>query len=388
MITKFNNIEYLKILEAIKTRNENKIKQKIDEIRVFFELSRTNDKKIKKFLEENSWEDLEKLLFLLFKYSKRNENYIDFKYINPLLWFLDKTKYKKKLKILSQKEIYKVLKMEPFKEEFYKKDDLKIKQMSKDTNFSVVVFSPNQYSLYSLGIVELLKRNNITINKVYVKNIFSINRFKNELKFGGKKFLKKIWRKLILRKSENKGKNKNNIENYLKENNIKKENIKKWCSKNNIFYQVVDNFNDENVVKEIKEINPTIIVFTGGGILKKQVLMASKIGVLNCHMGILPNYRGMDIIQWAILEKRLDLIGLSCHIMTEKIDEGPIVSNLNIDISKLENIGEKRNLIEANMPKFLLDNILKLKVEAKAYIQKREEGIVYFKMHPLLEKKL
>ena len=85
--------------------------------------------------------------------------------------------------------------------------------------------------------------------------------------------------------------------------------------------------------------------------------MASKIGVLNCHMGILPNYRGMDIIQWAILEKRLDLIGLSCHIMTEKIDEGPIVSNLNIDISKLENIGEKRNLIEANMPKFLLDNI-------------------------------
>ena len=58
-------------------------------------------------------------------------------------------------------------------------------------------------------------------------------------------------------------------------------------------------------------------------ILKTNILKSPSIGVLNCHPGLLPNFRGCTCVEWSIyLDKP---VGNTVHFMTEGIDEGPIV---------------------------------------------------------------
>lgn len=65
-------------------------------------------------------------------------------------------------------------------------------------------------------------------------------------------------------------------------------------------------------------------LLTGAGIVDKSVILASKMGCLNAHPAILPGLRGMDVVDWAILENLP--IGISVHFVAAKIDAGPIVA--------------------------------------------------------------
>ena len=58
-------------------------------------------------------------------------------------------------------------------------------------------------------------------------------------------------------------------------------------------------------------------------IIKSNVLRSPRIGVLNCHPGLLPNLRGCTCVEWAVyLDEQ---VGNTVHFMNESIDEGPIV---------------------------------------------------------------
>lgn len=58
-------------------------------------------------------------------------------------------------------------------------------------------------------------------------------------------------------------------------------------------------------------------------IYKKKTLHTPKLGALNIHHGILPEYRGTMCDLWAIYEKRDP--GFTLHQMNEKIDDGKII---------------------------------------------------------------
>jgi methionyl-tRNA formyltransferase len=58
-------------------------------------------------------------------------------------------------------------------------------------------------------------------------------------------------------------------------------------------------------------------------ILKAAMLSAASLGVLNCHPGLLPYYRGSSCVEWALL--RGDAVGNTVHLMTKGIDEGDVL---------------------------------------------------------------
>ncbi|WP_199856850.1 formyltransferase family protein [Nocardia suismassiliense] len=49
--------------------------------------------------------------------------------------------------------------------------------------------------------------------------------------------------------------------------------------------------------------------------------------VLNCHLGRLPSYRGMRPVNWA-LKNRESVHGVTIHEVIERVDSGPIVSQV------------------------------------------------------------
>lgn len=66
-------------------------------------------------------------------------------------------------------------------------------------------------------------------------------------------------------------------------------------------------------------------------IIKKMTLAAPRIGVLNCHPGELPWYRGCTVVEWALFNG--DRIANTAHLMTEDVDRGPVVIIAPVDVA-------------------------------------------------------
>ena len=84
-------------------------------------------------------------------------------------------------------------------------------------------------------------------------------------------------------------------------------------------------------------------------LLDKKTLSFFKYGVLNCHFGDLPRYRGNACPNWAILngEKR---IGISIHLMDEGLDSGNIIIKKYFPLNERITIQEFYNYAEEIVP--------------------------------------
>jgi methionyl-tRNA formyltransferase len=84
--------------------------------------------------------------------------------------------------------------------------------------------------------------------------------------------------------------------------------------------------NDQNApdsLAQLKEWSPDLIIFTGGNIVRKQLLDVPRLGLLNVHLGLLPEIRGMSSPEWSLL-KHVP-VGVTVHYMDAGIDTGPIL---------------------------------------------------------------
>lgn len=110
----------------------------------------------------------------------------------------------------------------------------------------------------------------------------------------------------------------------------------------NVF--IVDDFNGEYCESILKRMEPDIIVLGGSGIIKKNIIAIPKIGIINGHPGLLPRYRGVDVIPWAIYNG--DDVGVTIHFVDDGIDTGRIVTQEIIKIERRDNIGKLRRKAE------------------------------------------
>jgi folate-dependent phosphoribosylglycinamide formyltransferase PurN len=256
-----------------------------------------------------------------------------------------------------------------------------MKKLSK-----VVIICPNPKSLYTTAVCELLQREGIQIQAVFVKK-FTFMRFKDEFARDGKRLLKKIWRKLILR---NKSYSQfNNIENILKyriDKNIELKDVRELENKGIPIFFVQD-LNSEKVEGKFKDLSPDLVVFTGGGMIRENILKNSGAGIFNCHMGILPQYRGMDVVEWPILNNDFNNIGLTVHFMEKGVDTGAILLKHYINIQRHDNIKTLRIRFEPLMVECMVKTVVDfLNGHIKPEKQCIDDGKQYFVMHPQLEK--
>jgi len=106
---------------------------------------------------------------------------------------------------------------------------------------------------------------------------------------------------------------------------------------------------DQNSVASISQLKtwvPDAIVFTGGNILRKELLQVPRLGVLNAHLGLLPEIRGMSSPEWSLL-KRVP-VGVTIHYMDEGIDTGPVLQRYEFhDLARCASLSDLRNQLIA-----------------------------------------
>ena len=118
-------------------------------------------------------------------------------------------------------------------------------------------------------------------------------------------------------------------------------------------------------------------------ILSERIISVPKIGILNCHPGILPNYRGCSSVEWSLYND--DDVGNTAHLMKKEIDEGPIILIEKLDTSKYDTYQDIRiaNYLDSINVIIKAVNILSVK---KINFQNYPKNGNYYK--PIDDKKL
>ena len=90
--------------------------------------------------------------------------------------------------------------------------------------------------------------------------------------------------------------------------------------------------NSDEYKKELIRLNPDIVIVGNWNEkLKKSIIDIPKIATINVHPSLLPKYRGPNPYIQTILHGEKQS-GVTFHIMTEKIDAGPILAQQRLDI--------------------------------------------------------
>lgn len=106
-------------------------------------------------------------------------------------------------------------------------------------------------------------------------------------------------------------------------------------------------FGDDEV-NFLKDLQPDVVVVVAyGKILPKSVLEIPKFGCVNVHASLLPRHRGASPIQASIICGD-DVTGVSVIFLTEKLDSGDIIDQIEVEIGRNETTPElSRKLAKA-----------------------------------------
>ena len=103
----------------------------------------------------------------------------------------------------------------------------------------------------------------------------------------------------------------------------------------------VDDINSALCIEELIDFQPELVLYCGGGILRQSFLDASDCCVLNSHSGPLPEVRGVNAFEWALL------LGLppkgTIHQIDRGIDTGPPCLEFAIDVIKGDSVVSLRS---------------------------------------------
>lgn len=250
---------------------------------------------------------------------------------------------------------------------------------------SVVIFSPNRYSLYTISVTELLLRQNVEVKAVIVRKLVNPGRFASEFRRDGVRLLKKIWKKLVLRQKAYADQPFETMASFMRAEGIIFKSVDALAREHNIPLQYCRDLNDAEVVSDLRRLKPDLVLFTGGGLIRKDILANAGAGVVNCHMGMLPKYRGMDVVEWPILEGDLEHIGMTVHFMDEGVDTGDILRTRKVDFAAGDTIKQIRDRFEPLMCREIVSVCVDfLEGIVKKQPQKKSAGRQYFVMHPRL----
>lgn len=140
--------------------------------------------------------------------------------------------------------------------------------------------------------------------------------------------------------------------------------------------------NEPEFLNALRKLQPDIVVHAGAGIIRAPFLSVPRLGTINAHMGLLPRYRGMNVAEWAALQR--DPVGCTVHLMDAGIDTGDILCVRRVDVSTARNISELRDLVDEAQLKLLGEVLRYILLTGKlpeTRVQEAEEGVQFFQMH-------
>jgi methionyl-tRNA formyltransferase len=144
--------------------------------------------------------------------------------------------------------------------------------------------------------------------------------------------------------------------------------------------------NSPRALSQLKRWSPDLAIFTGGNILRDEVLKIPRLGVLNSHLALLPEIRGMSSPEWSLLCGVP--LGITIHFMDSGLDTGPILSRREFTgADDCDSLTDLRNRMIAEGIELLAEAVAGLdRSTVSAVLQAdRETDRQFFVMHERLK---
>ena len=252
-----------------------------------------------------------------------------------------------------------------------------------------VLLAPIHNSLYARLIADaLIRENDIEISAVIVRSIWNPRRLRSEFKRDGGRLVRKIFQKLVIGDNRFSANNGKNLSALAKQQHLKYKKLSDLAKDQKIPYHIVADHNHPKCLQILQKLQPDIIIFTGGGLLRQPLLAIPRLGVLNCHTGILPQYRGMDVVEWTVVEENIETIGFGAtlHFMDTGVDSGPILLKKKITLTPNATFETIRAELETLMVDLMIQGARGLRDGSLSPVpQKINDGRQYFVMHPRIK---
>ncbi len=253
----------------------------------------------------------------------------------------------------------------------------------------VALLSPIHNSLYSrLVAQQVMNESGLELMCAVVRTPWDLKRIRSEMTRDGVRLLKKVQQKLVLGEAAYPAEDAETLPALAKRLELNARSLNELCLGQQIPCLTVRDHNDPRALELLRSVQPDVIAFTGGGLLRKDLLAIPRLGVLNCHSGILPLYRGMDVVEWPMIEGRLEDVGvgLTLHFMDAGVDTGPILLQKRVELRPGDTIALLRRRMEPMMVEVMLEGLRGLRDGTiTPNPQRAEDGRQYFVMHPRIK---
>lgn len=148
--------------------------------------------------------------------------------------------------------------------------------------------------------------------------------------------------------------------------------VKKAAKELNLKILQPESLKDEVFIDELRKINADLFVVVAFKILPKAVYELPKKGSINLHGSLLPKYRGAAPIQWALINGD-KVTGVTTFFLKEKVDEGDIILQKEIEISDDDNFGALYDKIKIIGSDVLIETILLIE-QGNYKLQKQDDS--------------
>ena len=120
---------------------------------------------------------------------------------------------------------------------------------------------------------------------------------------------------------------------------IHQSDVKQFALKSNLKLLQPVNLKDSVFLSELKSLNPDIIIVVAFRMLPELVWKMPRLGTINLHASLLPNYRGAAPINWSIINGEIET-GVTTFFINKEIDTGKIILQHKIKIEPNYSAGE------------------------------------------------
>mgnify|MGYP001277470632 CR=1 FL=1 len=116
----------------------------------------------------------------------------------------------------------------------------------------------------------------------------------------------------------------------------------------------VKNVNSDEFIKELEKYKCDLLVsMSFNQIFKEPIISMPKLGIINCHAGKLPLYRGRNILNWVLINDEKEF-GITVHYVDEGIDTGDIIIQETYQIQDTDTYKTLLDKAYKECPKLLL----------------------------------
>ena len=121
------------------------------------------------------------------------------------------------------------------------------------------------------------------------------------------------------------------------------------------------------------------VVAYSGGFFNDEILSLKNLVLLNAHMGKMPTYRGMAVVEWALLNGETPYA--TAMQIASVIDGGDVFLEKAINISEVQSHSELRKLGYESCLKIMADLLVQISQNAQTSRKQEGKGKYYYRMH-------